>query len=415
MRTSNFSIRLAVLSVTALVVALAAGGSAGARSDGGAPEFKMMIISGFGGVASNANPEILEGAKAAASRINRAGGLKGRQIVLTGCSTQNSTTGDAACARKAVDEGYENVIWRSSFAAGSYKITGTAGIPSIGNVATLTGDYTPKLAFPVLETSQNDFIAGMALAAQNKDLKRWAALGLQNSGSALTVNQTRTIARKYGRQYVGGILSQVLPVPDYLPIVQRLIAMNPDTVVASLSVPQHIALQAAMQQLGWRPRAFVTNTGTVTTQVIGQFPNNGGSSMQLIGGGSTPDATVANPNNKLITAFRRDVAAAGLGGDEVNYSAASMMGWVAVDALGKLSAKIKGTVNKSTLTAAARATKKTNPIDIYGQFKWAPGSVGPAAVPRHRNGDGFAHRWVNGRWVSTRQFNTWEILGYRLP
>lgn len=408
--------RAAIVAVVALVVTLTTVAGASARPDGGAkPDFKMMIISGFGGVASNANPEILEGAKAAAARINRAGGLKGRQIVLTGCSTQNSTTGDAACARQAVDQGYENVIWRSSFAAGSYKITGAASIPSIGNVSTLTGDYTPKLAFPVLETSQNDFIAGMALAAQNKDLKKWAGVGLQNSGSALTVNQTRTIARKYGRQYVGGILSQVLPVPDYLPIVQRLVGMNPDVIVASLSVPQHIALQAAMQQLGWRPKAFVTNTGTVTSQVIDQFPNKGASSMQLIGGGSTPDATVANPRNALITAFRRDIAAAGLGDAAVNYSAASMMGWVAVDALAKLSAKIKGDVNKGTLAAAARSTKKANPIDIYGVFKWAPGSVGPAAVPRHRNGTGFSHRWVGGRWISTRSFDTWQILGYRLP
>jgi ABC-type branched-subunit amino acid transport system substrate-binding protein len=229
------------------------------------------------------------------------------------------------------------------------------------------------------------------------------------------VNQTRTIARKYGREYVGGILSQVLPVPDYLPIVQRLIGMNPDVIVASLSVPQHIALQAAMAQLGWRPKVFVTNTGTVSEQVIGQFPNKGVSPMQLIGGGSTPDASQPNPKDKLITAFRNDIVASGLDKDIVNFSAASMMGWVAVDAMGKLAAKIKGDVDKTSLAAAARATTKKNPIDIYGYFKWAPGSPGPAAVPRFRNGTGFAHRWTNGRWTLADQFDTWKILGYRLP
>jgi ABC-type branched-subunit amino acid transport system substrate-binding protein len=191
----KLSTRFTILLVVALLVACAAVVSASARPSAAAgPDFKMMIVSGFGGVASNANPEILQGAQAAADRINKAGGLKGRKIVLTGCSTQNSTTGDASCARKAVDEDYENVIWRSSFAAGSYKITASAGIPSIGNVGTLTGDYTPKLAFPILQTSQNDYIAGMAMAAQDKSLKKWAAIGLQNSGSALTVNQTRTWA-----------------------------------------------------------------------------------------------------------------------------------------------------------------------------------------------------------------------------
>jgi ABC-type branched-subunit amino acid transport system substrate-binding protein len=255
----------------------------------------------------------------------------------------------------------------------------------------------------------------MALAAQDKSLKKWAGIGLQNSGSALTVNQTRTIAKKYGRQYVGGILSQVLPVPDYLPIVQRLIGMNPDVLVGSLSVPQHIALQAAMAQLGWRPKVFVTNTGTVSEAVINQFPNKGVSPMQLIAGGSTPDATQPAPGNKLVTAFRADITASGLDKDTVNFSAASMMGWVAIDAIGKLAARIKGDVNKASIIAATHSVTRKNPIDIYGVFKWAPGSTGPAAVPRFRNGTGFTHKWTNGRWVPVGQVDTWKILGYRLP
>jgi ABC-type branched-subunit amino acid transport system substrate-binding protein len=416
MRKSRLSTRLAIVPFAALVVALAVSAGAGARTDTSkAADFKMMIISGFGGVASNANPEILSGAQAAADRINKAGGLHGRQIVLTGCSTQNSTTGDANCARQAVDGGYENVIWRSSFAAGSYKITGSAGIPSIGNVGTLTGDYTPKLAFPIVETSQNDFVVGMAQAAQDKSLKKWAGIGLQNSGSALTVNQTRTVALKYGRQYVGGILSQVLPVPDYLPIVQKLSQMNPDVVVASLSVPQHIAWHAAMVQLGWHPKVIVTNTGTNTVAVVDQFADKG--SIPMIGGGGTPDASVPVPGNKLITAFRKDIAASGLDKDPVNYSASSVIGWIAVDALGKLATKIKGEVNKTTLVAAAQKVTKKHPIDFYGLFQWAPGSPGPAAVPRFRAGTGWAHRWdaASNRWVTLKSYDTWKILGYKLP
>ncbi len=418
MRNSRSARIAAVVSALAIGVVGVASVPVGAKPTAKAaanPDFKMMIISGFGGVASNANPEILQGALAAAARINKQGGLHGRKITVTGCSTQNSTSGDASCARKAVDEGYENVMWRSSFAAGSYKITAAAGIPSIGNIGTLTADYSPPLAFPILETSADDFIAAEALVAQNKGMKRWAAIGLQNSGSALTVNQARTIAKKYGRQYVGGILSPVLPVPDYLPIVQKLKNMNPDVVVASLSVPHHIAWHAAMQQLGWHPKMIVTNTSTVTDAVISQFADKG--SIPMTGGGGTPDASVPTPGNKLITAFRNDIAAAKLGGDPVNYSAASVAGWVAVDAIGKLAAKIKGTVNKTTLITAARKVKKTNPINLYGVFSWAPGSSGPAAAPRYRAGTGYAHTWSTKakRWVPVKSFNAWDILGYKLP
>jgi hypothetical protein len=180
-------------------------------------------------------------------------------------------------------------------------------------------------------------------------------------------------------------------------------------------VPQHIALQAAMQQLGWHPKVFVSNTPTVTVQIIGQFPSGFDSSMKLVGGGATPDASQSNPKSKLITAFRTDIAASGLDKDAVNFSAASMAGWISVDALGKLSAKIKGDVNKTSLIAAARSVKKNKPIDFYGVYQWAPGSPGPAAVPRHRTGTSFAHRWANGRWNLAGQFDTWKILGYKLP
>ncbi len=409
--------RLSVIVAAALVVALAAvAGATASSKTAKASDFKMMIISGFGGVASNANPEILQGAQAAADRINKKGGLHGRQIVLTGCSTQNTTTGDAACARQAVDGGYENVMWRSSFAAGSYKITASAGIPSIGNVPTLTGDYTPKLTYPIAETSQNDFLAAESYAvATDKSLKKWAGIGLQNSGSSLTINQSRTFAQKVGGQWMGSVLSSPLPVPDYLPIVQKLIGWNPDIVVCSCSVPHLVALHAASKQLGFTPKVFLGNTGTVTSGVISQFVDGPGVNYKLLGGGGTPDASVANPKDKLITAFRNDIVASGLDKDPVNFSAASMYGWLAVVGLEKLAAKIKGDVTKTSLITAANSVTKKNPIDIYGAFPWAPGSPGPAAVPRDRNGVGWAHVWKDGRYQVVGKYDTWKVLGYRLP
>jgi ABC-type branched-subunit amino acid transport system substrate-binding protein len=102
MRTAKFTTRVAVLVVVVLVVALAAVAGASARPHATTgPDFKMMLVSGFGGVASNANPELLQGAQAAADRINKAGGLKGRKITLTGCSTQNSTSSGARASRPA--------------------------------------------------------------------------------------------------------------------------------------------------------------------------------------------------------------------------------------------------------------------------------------------------------------------------
>src|SRR5262249_11609866 len=143
---------------------------------------------------------------------------------------------------------------------------------------------------------------------------------------------------------------------------------------------------------GFRPKIFAGNTGTVTSAVIGQFPDGPGQSYRQIGGGGTPDATTPS-KDKMVTAFRADIAAAGVGNDPVHYSGASMYGWLAVKGLQFLADRIKGDVTKTSLIAAAHKVTKRNPIDFYGDFTWAPGSPGPAAVPRDRNGTGWAHEW----------------------
>ena len=238
-------------------------------------------------------------------------------------------TGDADCARQAVAGGYNDVIHRSSFAAGGSPILKAAGIPEIGMVPTLTNDYIRNgNIFPVTTTSQALFVAAMIQAAKDKTLKKWAAVGVQNSGSDLTVKQTAIVAKKFGRTYVGGFEGPITATPDMLPTAQKLASLQADTVICSCPVPTHVALNAAFNQIGYIPKVYVTNAPTATPAVIGQFVKP---YSLIIGGSDVPVAT--DTKSPLAKAFLADINAAGLQNDPNNLDAVSEVGWLDVWAI----------------------------------------------------------------------------------
>jgi ABC-type branched-subunit amino acid transport system substrate-binding protein len=389
------------------------GASAGRQRQQGA-DFKIMIISGFN-TFSNANPEILQGALGAAAAINKAGGLPGgRMITVTPCGTQNSVTGDAACARQAVDQGFDDVIHRSSFGAGGSPILHAAGIPEIGMIPTLTGDYVQNgTTFPIVTTSQALFVAGMAYELKNdKSLKKWAAVGVQNSGSDLTVKQTKLLSTKAGRKFVGGFELPIVASPDMLPTAQKLSQLAPDAIVCSCPVGYHVALDAAFNSLGFFPKVYISNTPTLTPALLSQFVKL---YPLIIGGSDLPPSS--SPSNPMVKAFLADMKAANLDSDPLNLDAVSEDGWLDVRGIGKLAATLsKGTVaTKEALIAAAMKATKKHPINLYNTIQWTPGTRGPAAVPNDANGLAFVNRFDTSSkqyvLAAPKAFDAWAFLG----
>jgi ABC-type branched-subunit amino acid transport system substrate-binding protein len=407
--------RLALMTtlVSLAVLGSVVGASANSRRAHGA-DFKIMIISGFN-TFSNANPEILQGALGAAAAINKAGGLPGgRMITVTPCGTQNSVTGDAACARQAVDQGYDNVIHRSSFGAGGSPILKAAGIPEIGMVPTLTGDYIRNgNIFPVTTTSQALFVAAIAYELKtDKTLKKWAAVGVQNSGSDLTLKQTKLLATKNGRTFVGAFELPIVASPDMLPTAQALAQLAPDAVVCSCPVGYHVALDAAWNSLGFFPKVYISNTPTLTPDLLSQFVKL---PALVIGGSDVPP--VSATSSPLVKAFLADMTAAGLAGDPLNLDAVSEIGWLDVRAIGQLAALLpKGTTaTKELLIKQIAKVTTAHPINLYNTIMWAPGSLGPAAVPNNPNGLAFANRFdpATKQYVlaSPTPIDAWKYLG----
>src|SRR5690554_3364485 len=97
---------LTLVAALALVGITAIPASAG-RKPTGEPIKVMVIHEKSAGVA---NPEIPEGAQAAARAMNKKGGIGGRPVRVLVCDTENDPNKATECGRRAVDEGVVALI-----------------------------------------------------------------------------------------------------------------------------------------------------------------------------------------------------------------------------------------------------------------------------------------------------------------
>ena len=278
---------------------------------------------------------------------------------------------------------------------------------------TLTNDYIRNgNIFPVVTTSQSLFIAAEIQAAKDKSLKRWAAVGVQNSGSDLTVKQTAIVAKRFGRHFVGGFEGTDHCHTGHAPDGAEAGFASGRHAICSCPVPTHVALDAAFNQIGYFPKVYVANAPTLTPAVISQFVRPYDT---MIGGSDLPVAT--DTKSPVAKAFVADVTAAGLANDPNNLDAVSEEGWLDVWALKKLADTLpKGTpvTNASMIKQALKTTTK-NPINLFGVVKWSPGTPGPAAVPNDSNGFAFLNTFDASSKTylpdSETPVDVWKFLG----
>ncbi|GFH36887.1 ABC transporter substrate-binding protein [Streptomyces pacificus] len=120
------------------------GGSAGIREP-----VTVMTFAPEGTRATNM-PGMPAIAQAYASSVNAKGGADGHELRVLTCNEHNTTSGAAACARRAVAEGAVAVV-------GSYSQNGrafmapleAAGIPYIGGYGVSEEEFTSYLSYPV--------------------------------------------------------------------------------------------------------------------------------------------------------------------------------------------------------------------------------------------------------------------------
>src|SRR5262245_35045010 len=135
---------IAALALTAAV--LPVGASAPAKPTG--DPVKVMVI--YEKSAGVANPEIPDGARAAAKALNKKDGVGGSPVTVLACDTNNDPNTAAECGRKAVDEGVVALIGvLTPHSAGFMPLMAENKIPSIGVVLAGIPDFQSPASFPL--------------------------------------------------------------------------------------------------------------------------------------------------------------------------------------------------------------------------------------------------------------------------
>jgi ABC-type branched-subunit amino acid transport system substrate-binding protein len=396
----------AVAALLATVVALLAAGVAPVSVAATATPFRIMVITGINTAQSPA-PEFLVGAQAAAAVVNKTGGLRGRQIELQICSHGDNASVASACARKAVEDKVDAATGYQSFMPATNPIFAAAKIPTFGAMPLGPYDSKDPNVFPIVAPSTFQFVAPLAL---DKTRKRIGVIAFDTAAANTAVQALRILARRINKEVV-----VVIPHPftslDYTTDAQKLKDANVDIIYMALGPGPAISFMQAANNIGLIQQGvrFVLSTAAHSEPIIKQMPNQG-NGWSMIGS----QLPAASANLPAVKRWRSELAAIGQL-KEPNLNAGSMAGWLAIWGIKRLSERTSGEVTAAKLVVAARATKKGNPIDLFGLFKWTPGEKGPAGYPQAPQGSIWALSAKDGQFsnVSDKPIDAYVALGLR--
>ena len=213
-------------------------------------------------------------ARAAAARINKAGGVNGHPIEIEACNTQLQGAQETACVRKIIDE----------------KVIATVGNQLV---------FSDAVSVPLLRDAHIANLApGLGISgAANKDPNSFIIGGTTGQSDTATL----VTAAKYGgkklslvypdipgaaQRFAFGkqackelkctVVSQAQPplggVADYAPYASQAIAGDPDIVVASMG-PSAAPFLTALYQLGFTGKAVAPDNNISRATFFGLSPN----------------------------------------------------------------------------------------------------------------------------------------------
>jgi branched-chain amino acid transport system substrate-binding protein len=367
--------------------------------------FKLMVSVPLSAPSGNL-PQVVAGVQAAAKAINSKGGLGGRPIAVTPCDTLGSLPGGQACARRAVEGSFDNVIEQSAFDIASRAILTAAGIPGIGTITNAAN--ADPLSFPMVASAQ--VLSGSAgYMTKYAGCKRYVF----TSVDLLITRQQAQIHRLSANKGRAGAFAGAVWFPlfttDYASTAQQVKELNPDCVYLNNTNAGATALVRTLTQFGVNTK-FIVSGAIFSPSVDAPNLPNAGEGVYFM----TQLPMPAPASNSLLHKnFRKDMTAAGMSPTSTDITdPATLNGWTYTWGLKLLSTKVKGSVTRQSMIKAARTSRN---IDVFGAFKWSPALKGPGAWPSVSNGLIFAQQLKGGKIspIKPFPFDLYKHLGYR--
>ncbi len=254
---------IGVMTIAALALPVALVAPAAAKPSG--DPVKVMVIAEL--TSGISNPEIPEGAQAAAKAMNKKDGIGGRPVEVLVCDTNNDPNTAAECGREAVSEGVVAVIGSLTVHASSFMdLLAENKIPSIGIVLAGIAEFQGAASFPVsggIVATASDlprFLyddGARAISVARPDLAAGAALktfgdiSLEKVGSAMVNDVPVPTDAPDMSTYVEAALANdsdaiivALPGQQALNFVQAARQASPDVKLALISTEQSAVVEA---------------------------------------------------------------------------------------------------------------------------------------------------------------------------
>ena len=311
-------VAVAVLALTAGAVPVTASTAAKTTGD----PVKVMVI--YEKSAGLANPEIPDGAKAAAKALNKKNGVGGHPVKVLVCDTNNDPNTAADCGRQAVDQGVVALIGvLTPHSTGFMSLMEQNKIPSIGVVAAGFADFTSPAAFPI--TGGLPATAGnLPRFLADAGAKKISIARVDLAAAVIIPTFANTALAKVNQKIVNDV-----PVPQSAPdmssYVQAALANGTDGIVVAVGGQDAVNFVQAAKQADPTVKLAVISTEP------GAFQKAlGGQAAGIIEGPAfLPPSSV---KSKEGTRFLKEMKAAGY----KDTSGFRLNSWVAMQVLAKV-------------------------------------------------------------------------------
>ena len=248
-----------VLAASLIAIAGTATASGSTGKGGGASKSPIVLVqvTDQGGISTDQS-FLLDGAKAAAKAINKAGGVDGHPIKMVTCDAAADPNKAEACGRKAVEDKVVSFVGNLSGVADKIvPIASPAGIPTVAPFAVSFPELTDPSSFPITGAALAS-VPGSAAQLADSGAKKIYNVYLDVPAGAFTGTLIDLALKPRGLKLAG---STAMPsaAPDLTSYVQSAIDGGTDAIMLNTTAEDSARFIVAARQAGFKGKISVTS------------------------------------------------------------------------------------------------------------------------------------------------------------
>jgi branched-chain amino acid transport system substrate-binding protein len=358
----------------------ATGTASGSQSGSGQPASGSPVV--IYGVAATSGqlqtyPGFEPAMNAAATALNKTGGINGHPIKIAFCDDGSDPNVSASCAHKASDTGAIAVVEHSNFDGANAPIYGQQNLALLSSGGN-AGDYTNPANFSIDAGSSGDHV-GAPTGLAKLGLHKLAVVAVDVPAATADIPPIQVAAKAAGMSFVGSVLFPVTAT-NYSSFALKLKQLGADSAMMVTSFAEATGFIKAADQLGLNNVTWVFPGSTTGEPQIAQLPSDAQSKIFVVSDWPPFRAT----NLAAVKQFNAEMAASGAAANNPAPLQVDFAAWMSVHLIAEVANQIKGPVDNKTFLAQLHNTATVNGL---GLFTWHPNKVRQVpSQPRLTNG-----------------------------